>query len=618
LAPFESGQGLLDTLTWRKTSSTNISFLFLPADSVAMWLKPQAQCSLKAIRIHFKSFAGNILIDVYRARYDGHITTTDSTDAFGWVGTHQNGQWMPGWVLGHSPLGEHLWGPFPLTVTSEMNNSWVEVSASLVGEADLGDGPFCVGMMMFQQSGHGLSAEQEYTVPYHFFKYYADCCGPDGVHNGWFLRSYSLWVEAVVSYYGNTPPLITNMDELNDTYGSGPYPITAQIVDHDLEDPGRAGISAAYLHWSVNGLADSTTMTGPSEGGLFAGHIPSPPIGEEVEYWVSAVDEVGLQSANIHQTFARLEPVHPEASLLLVGYRYGFDLPEFYKELFDSLEYVYEYWNVDAHGGIDSSVTNYGWNTVILWGQVRLNEPPLPTRGYADNMWADFLQTGSADRPLNLCYAELFYFGLNYEPWNPTFEPGDFAYDFFGLDSATTEDGIGNEKTLYGVIGDPVTGSFAEEPFRHTWPLDWFHQYWMKYTKANELGADLFFTVDDEGTGVRCDGGTFRTVFLPWNVEYLLEDTGTDIVASQDFRRLMGNILDWFGTAQELTKGDVNRDGQVNVLDVLRGANIILGFPPAPSASELWAADCNGDEAVNVLDLIGIVNVILGIGTCPP
>ncbi|MFQ6091904.1 MAG: dockerin type I domain-containing protein [bacterium] len=65
-------------------------------------------------------------------------------------------------------------------------------------------------------------------------------------------------------------------------------------------------------------------------------------------------------------------------------------------------------------------------------------------------------------------------------------------------------------------------------------------------------------------------------------------------------------------------KGDVNGDGMIDVIDVVRTVHILLGIGPDPTTSELWAADCNGDGITNVLDVVGIVNVILGIGTCLP
>ncbi|MFQ6092283.1 MAG: right-handed parallel beta-helix repeat-containing protein [bacterium] len=62
----------------------------------------------------------------------------------------------------------------------------------------------------------------------------------------------------------------------------------------------------------------------------------------------------------------------------------------------------------------------------------------------------------------------------------------------------------------------------------------------------------------------------------------------------------------------EPTKGDVNLDGEINVLDVVRAVNIILGLPEEPSGYELWAADMNEDGEVNIVDVVLIVQIILG------
>ena len=65
-------------------------------------------------------------------------------------------------------------------------------------------------------------------------------------------------------------------------------------------------------------------------------------------------------------------------------------------------------------------------------------------------------------------------------------------------------------------------------------------------------------------------------------------------------------------------RGDVNADGSVNILDVVRAVNIILGIGEPASEFENWAADCNADETVNILDVVGIVNAIVGTGECEP
>ncbi len=69
-------------------------------------------------------------------------------------------------------------------------------------------------------------------------------------------------------------------------------------------------------------------------------------------------------------------------------------------------------------------------------------------------------------------------------------------------------------------------------------------------------------------------------------------------------------INGWFLFGSE--KGDLNDDGEININDVVRCANIILCKPPPPTLNELWAADVNSDGAVNVIDCVIIVNIILG------
>ncbi|UCE17311.1 MAG: PKD domain-containing protein [Gemmatimonadota bacterium] len=64
-------------------------------------------------------------------------------------------------------------------------------------------------------------------------------------------------------------------------------------------------------------------------------------------------------------------------------------------------------------------------------------------------------------------------------------------------------------------------------------------------------------------------------------------------------------------------RGDVNSDGDVDLLDIITTANHILGIVTL-EGDALWAADCNGDGDIDLLDLIRIANVILGLGSCAP
>ncbi len=63
--------------------------------------------------------------------------------------------------------------------------------------------------------------------------------------------------------------------------------------------------------------------------------------------------------------------------------------------------------------------------------------------------------------------------------------------------------------------------------------------------------------------------------------------------------------------------GDVNNDGDINVLDIVRIVNIILENDPPPTDLELWAGDVNADETVNVQDIVIIVTIIMQTYECP-
>ena len=57
-------------------------------------------------------------------------------------------------------------------------------------------------------------------------------------------------------------------------------------------------------------------------------------------------------------------------------------------------------------------------------------------------------------------------------------------------------------------------------------------------------------------------------------------------------------------------KGDVNADGEINVLDIVMIVNFAL-YVESPNDSEFWASDTNNDGAINVLDVVQLVNIIL-------
>tara|TARA_Y100000590_G_scaffold220754_1_gene249834 strand:+ start:504 stop:3188 length:2685 start_codon:yes stop_codon:yes gene_type:complete len=95
--------------------------------------------------------------------------------------------------------------------------------------------------------------------------------------------------------------------------------------------------------------------------------------------------------------------------------------------------------------------------------------------------------------------------------------------------------------------------------------------------------------------------------FVPIGVELALEFDYTIVADSS------GNEVLSCGVGSNILLGmlgDVNGDGEVNVLDIVAMVNFALGSD-YPSDNEFWASDINNDGYVNVLDIVSIVNIIL-------
>ena len=65
-----------------------------------------------------------------------------------------------------------------------------------------------------------------------------------------------------------------------------------------------------------------------------------------------------------------------------------------------------------------------------------------------------------------------------------------------------------------------------------------------------------------------------------------------------------------FSCSECISDGDVNTDGNLDVLDVVMTVNYILGSVEF-SDIQTCSADYNGDGGVDVLDIVTIVNEIL-------
>ena len=114
------------------------------------------------------------------------------------------------------------------------------------------------------------------------------------------------------------------------------------------------------------------------------------------------------------------------------------------------------------------------------------------------------------------------------------------------------------------------------------------------------------------------DAGGGRGSSQNFNLISIVGEAAPDEISSNPNNEVGSGFKYMYTSFGRGEMGDINGDGTIDVLDLVRGVNIILQIPPPPTPLELWAADCNGDGVIDVLDLIAMVNVILEIWPeCP-
>ena len=67
----------------------------------------------------------------------------------------------------------------------------------------------------------------------------------------------------------------------------------------------------------------------------------------------------------------------------------------------------------------------------------------------------------------------------------------------------------------------------------------------------------------------------------------------------------MSVVLPDDGSCEYSIMGDINLDGQINILEIVQLANMIL------SNEYQESADLSGDGVLNILDIVQLVNIIL-------
>ncbi len=407
------------------------------------------------------------------------------------------------------------------------------------------------------------------------------------------------------------PTCVVNI--LPDTYnGAGPFTVTATTSDIE------GFVTGVVLTVQVNGeTVHEMEMESIEEDTWQSTFSLDATVGDEVTYFGTATDDEGYTKDSKQQAFDILEPVNPGADLLLVQQDARIDT--FFTHVLDQLEYVYELWDYAEHNGIDESVTNYGWSGIIVNGWV---VDCVPTRGYEGNPFAAFLQAATADNPKNLAIVSQDYLWANGEDQGDVlFDVGDFAYDFLQLGDAVCDpwqsggdpvEGLPeNDSLIIGISGDPVSGSFGEEPIQLVPSIaQVMYDYtanpnWIDYTQATGSGEDIFYSYNQGyGCGIKFDAGNYKTVFYPWMVDMILDSVAVDTSwtgkVNEDAYTLIQDLLNWFGV-------DKGETGVESNTVAPKQYELAQNYPNPfnPETSIRFTLPVNGNVDIDIFNSVG-------------
>ena len=93
---------------------------------------------------------------------------------------------------------------------------------------------------------------------------------------------------------------------------------------------------------------------------------------------------------------------------------------------------------------------------------------------------------------------------------------------FLSVPRRATPDPV-KDSLLVGLVGDPVSGSFAKSPLILN-PLLSGIENWIDWTEALGEGVDIFYSCNQGySSGIRFDADSYKTVFLPWMIGMMLD-----------------------------------------------------------------------------------------------
>ena len=401
-----------------------------------------------------------------------------------------------------------------------------------------------------------------------------------------------------VTYPWGAPISVQTLSQMNNTYNTtGPFTVVADLFD-DPDDSGMAIDSndEIVFHYTVNGGGEVTgSLTASSIGadgnGLYSYDISGNfAVGDVIEYWISTVDNDGLESTSITLGFSIKEPANPDADLLIIadGANDNQQAIDLYRMAADDAGLVYEYWVISDESGIDASVINAGWTNIIVYGWGNKTVPAIATE--TDPGYATFMDNGGD----LILVDQDWFFGHGLDA-NITFAAGDFAYDYFGLGSGTNDPVDANnvstaDTVLLGFGVTPMDSPFSGGlTLNHT--IYGTTNYGDPIDVAN--GTAIFAGQNDGLTyGAVYDNGTSKGAYLGFMIDAAVDSLADGTMTYDAVFSFLNGAFEWMGvtTPPQIT-GVAGPSGTVlaGPYDVM--ATIIDADGDAITATMMWSAD---------------------------
>jgi Secretion system C-terminal sorting domain len=379
-----------------------------------------------------------------------------------------------------SPLGDILYGP--VLFNAEGTQEWETIFGPTIVDIPSGD-DFMVGFVK-------TAGEQPHPL--------ADDISARGTSYTWFCGPWTVgdWggyntadpvtdvmMRVDVTYTGSVPPMISNLSSLPDTPNPNkPCHVTADVSDDD-------GVDLVFLRVQHN---DCPVYLYPMSDNNIDGtweidFVLDGYLGDTFTYWVHAIDNTGVAIGNYDE--AKSFDVVPVQNKPILFVDRGTTYVNEVQATLDDMGWQYVHWRIEDHNGVDKWLLDMGWDLVFVTG---FGNATVPTREYGDDAYSEYLAAGG-----DMVFIDQDYFYTNGEPSSPTFGPGDFAYDFFGIEEGEN-DPTPAQYQFTGLTGHPISG-------------DWSAADYILNAPDGYLWTDIFEPVND---------GNQEVIFVSsWNLD---------------------------------------------------------------------------------------------------